>query len=89
MRLAGILNAVLVLALVVSALGVVKSVWRNRTLFAELQQLREQRDELNVQWGKLKLEQSTWATRARIQQVARKKLDMHVPGKVRRVVVKP
>jgi cell division protein FtsL len=88
-RLSWIANTVLVLALVVSALGVVKSVWRNRTLFAELQQLREQRDELNVQWGKLKLEQSTWSTRARIQQVARKKLDMHMPRKVQRVVVKP
>lgn len=89
MRSAWIINAVLVIALLVSALAVVYSVHRNRTLFAQLQQLGKQRDTLNITWGKLQLEESTWATHARIQQQARKKLNMHLPQKVERVVVKP
>ncbi|HET6725410.1 MAG TPA: cell division protein FtsL [Gammaproteobacteria bacterium] len=89
MKASMLINAALALALVVSALGVVHTVWRNRTLFAQLQQLRQQRDKLNVEWGRLQLEESTWATHARIQQVAREKLDMHVPQKIQRVVVKP
>ncbi|HET6654976.1 MAG TPA: cell division protein FtsL [Gammaproteobacteria bacterium] len=89
MKWSVLINAALVLALVVSALAVVHTVYRNRTLFAELQQLRQQRDQLNVEWGQLQLEESTWATHARIQQVAREKLDMHMPRKIQRVVVKP
>lgn len=89
MKASSVINAVLVLLLMVSALGVVHSVYRNRTLFAELQELRQERDQLNVEWGKLQLEESTWATHARIQQAARKQLKMHVPRKIERVVVKP
>ncbi|HET7371546.1 MAG TPA: cell division protein FtsL [Gammaproteobacteria bacterium] len=89
MKWSMLINTALVLALVVSALAVVHTVYRNRTLFAELQQLRQQRDRLNVEWGQLQLEESTWATHARIQQAAREKLDMHMPHKIQRVVVKP
>lgn len=89
MKASALVNVALTLALVVSALAVVHTVWRNRTLFAQLQQLRQQRDKLNVQWGRLQLEESTWATHARIQQVAREQLGMHMPQKIQRVVVEP
>ncbi|HET8552689.1 MAG TPA: cell division protein FtsL [Gammaproteobacteria bacterium] len=89
MRVSTLINAALVLALLVSAVAVISAVHRNRTLFAELQQLRQQRDQLNVEWGKLQLEESTWATHARIEQVARDKLGMRMPQKIQRVVVKP
>ncbi|HET7306710.1 MAG TPA: cell division protein FtsL [Gammaproteobacteria bacterium] len=89
MRFSTLINAALVLALMVSAVAVISAVHRNRTLFAELQQLRQQRDKLNVEWGKLQLEESTWATHARIEQVARDKLGMRMPQKIQRVVVKP
>lgn len=89
MKAAPIVNGVLVVALVASAIGVIDAVHRNRVLFAQLQQLRQQRDRLNVEWGRLQLEESTWATHARIEQVARKQLDMAMPKRIERVVVKP
>lgn len=89
MRFSTLVNAALALALMVSAVAVISAVHRNRTQFAELQQLRQQRDKLNVEWGKLQLEESTWATHARIEQVARDKLGMRMPQKIQRVVVKP
>jgi len=71
-----ILAAVLVLAVMVSAIGVIYTKHRNRMLYVELTHLQQQQDELNVDWGRLQLEQSTWATHSRIEKVARNKLGM-------------
>lgn len=76
------MTLVIVLLLVAnlfSALAVVRSRHGNRTEFVELQQLESRRDELEVEWGQLQLEQSAWATHGRIEQVARKELDMTIP----------
>lgn len=70
----------LLLALVItSALGVVYSKHHSRKLFVELQQVREQIDELNVDWGRLQLEQSAWSAHGRIESIARKRLGMKLP----------
>jgi cell division protein FtsL len=58
-------------------------------LFIELQTLQEVRDKLNVRWGRLQLEQSTWATHGRIEDVAREKLAMKIPAAAAVVIVKP
>jgi len=71
-----ILAAVMVLAVMVSAVGVIYAKHRNRMLYVELTRLQQQQDELNVDWGRLQLEQSTWATHGRIEKVARSKLGM-------------
>ena len=55
---------------VVSSLALVYTKHESRKLFVELEQLTDQRDELNIEWGQLQIEQSTWATHARIEQVA-------------------
>ena len=68
------------LAVMASALGVVYSRHESRKLFVELQGLQEQRDEMNVQWGRLQLEQSTWTTHGRVADTARERLDMVVPA---------
>jgi len=60
----------------VSAIGVIYAKHRNRMLYVELTRLQQQQDELNVNWGRLQLEQSTWATHSRIENVARRKLNM-------------
>lgn len=63
---------VLVFALfgVVSALALVYTKHESRKLFVELENLTVDRDELNIEWGQLQIEQSTWATHARIERVA-------------------
>ena len=50
-----------------------------RRNFVELQELEKKRDELNEEWGRLQLEQSTWATGDRIERLATTKLNMINP----------
>ncbi len=72
--------AALVMAVVVSAVGVVYVQYEVRVLFAKKQSLLARRDALNVEWGKLQLEQSTWGTQSRVEHVARQKLEMINPS---------
>ena len=65
---------------VVSALALVYTKHEARTLFVELESLTRERDELNIEWGQLQIEQSTWATHARIEQVATEDLELLRPG---------
>ncbi len=76
-RLIGI--AMLFIAIITSALGVVYSKHYSRTLFVDLQQLRDERDALQVEWGRLRLEESTWAAHGRIEGIASEELDMQLP----------
>lgn len=62
-----------------SAVSVVYVKHYNRKLFVELQQLEKHRDDMEVEWGQLQLEQNTWATHARIERIAKEKLQMITP----------
>lgn len=79
----------LIATLLASAMGVVFSTHESRKLFVELQGLQKTRDELNAEWGRLQLEQSTWATHGRIEQIASNKLDMVNPSAGAVVIVRP
>lgn len=70
---------ILLLAVLVSAIGVVWTRHESRVLFVELTRLQNQRDELNIEYGRLELEQATWAEPRRIDQEARSKLGMVTP----------
>ena len=54
-----------------SSLGVVYAKQESRNRFNELQKLTKARDDLDIEWGQLQLEQATWATHSRVEQVAR------------------
>ena len=84
-----ILVSVLSLAVMLSALGVVYTKHESRKLFVNLQKLQDTQDDLNVEWGQLQLEQSTWATQGRIEEIARDKLAMQLPQPGTVVIVKP
>lgn len=71
--------ALLGLAVVISASGVVYAKYASRKNFAELESIRAKRDAADVQWGRLQLEQSTWATHGRVEKIAREKLNMRIP----------
>ena len=73
------LAAVLGLVATASALAVVYSQHRSRALFVELQRLDQEQADLDTEWGRLELEQSTWATQGRIEHLAREKLNMRLP----------
>ena len=85
----GFVMGVLVLATMVSAVGVVYARHRHRQAFIELSSLEKARDELNIEFGRLQLEQATWAETGRIEQVAREQLGMKFPEGADVVVVKP
>ncbi len=72
-----------------SALGVVYTKHQTRKLFVELQTLQKIRDEMNVEWGQLQLEESTWGTNARVEGMAREKLGMIMPPVDAVVIVRP
>jgi len=80
---------VLWLAVVATALGVVASKHGSRQQFLQLQTLEKARDELIIEWGQLQLEQSTWATHGRVEQLARKQLKMKIPRVGDTVMVLP
>jgi cell division protein FtsL len=67
------------LAVLLSAFGVVISKQQTRQQFQELVALQDKRDELDIEWGQLQLEQSAWATRGRIESEARHTLQMKLP----------
>jgi len=74
------LNLILVLALVACALGVVAATHQSRKLFQEIEREQGRTRQLEVEFGQLQLEQSTWASHARIEQVARGRLHMKEPA---------
>ena len=63
-----------------SALSVVEARHKSRKLFVELQAIEKQRDSMAEEWGRLQLEQATWGTYSRIEEVAREKLGMELPA---------
>lgn len=62
-----------------SAIGVVYVRHEARTLFAELERLSGERDRLNIEWAKLRLEQGSVAQPVRVERVVGDRLDMALP----------
>jgi len=78
----------LLMAVVASAIGVVYARKQSRILFGDLTRLTKEKDDLDTEFGRLELEQATWAEPNRIEQVARGQLGMVTPGAAETVVVK-
>lgn len=64
---------------VLSSMALVYTKHESRKLFVELEALTHVSDELNIEWGQLQIEQSTWATHARIEKVATDNLSLARP----------
>ncbi len=79
---------VLAAAAVGSAIGVVYARNEGRRLFIELTRLEAERDELNFEYGRLQLEQATWADTNRIEQIARGELGMIFPAQAETKVIR-
>lgn len=74
-----LLAILLTSAVLISAVQVTLAQHEARRTFAEIRELEETRDRLNEEWGRLQLEQSTWATADRIETLATSELDMVSP----------
>ena len=84
-----LLLIVLLACTVASAIGVVFMRHRHRQLFVELSKLEHARDEINIEFGRLQLEQATLAQATRVDQEARGRLGMKFPEAADIVVIRP
>ena len=88
-RLLVIFVAALWVAVLGSAAGVVYVKHEARTLFVELEKLASERDRLNIEWGRLQLEQSSWSAHGFVEQVANRQLHMTLPSATEVKIVQP
>lgn len=73
------LNLVLLMIVVLCALAVVTAQHRGRKLFQALEAEQEKVRQLEVEYGQLQIEMSTWATHPRVEKIARERLRMVAP----------
>jgi cell division protein FtsL len=78
-KVLGVVVLGLWVAVLLSAAGAVLRVHRARELFVQLERLNRQRDNLEIEWGQLQLEQSAWSTHAFVERVASTRLRMTSP----------
>lgn len=81
------LNLLLMVMAVICAMGVVTSQHKARKMFVDLQQEESLAKQMEVEWGQLQLEQSTWAMHARIEKIASSYLQMKVPDPAKTQVI--
>lgn len=89
MRLGATVLVLLIVAALGSGIAVVYARQMHRNMFIQLNQLQKERDDLNIEFGKLQLEQATWAENNRIEQIATSQLGMIYPNSKDVVVVRP
>ncbi len=81
------LNAAALFFVLVSAFSVILSTHQCREFYAKLQVLEASQWYLQEDYGRLLLEQSTWASHYRVEQVATRELGMHAPDAISQRVV--
>jgi cell division protein FtsL len=89
LRSSWLIAMVLWCAVLASAAGAVYTRHRSRELFVELERLHRQRDQLEIEWGQLQLEQSAWSAHAFVERVATTRLHMSTPNPMRIQIVVP
>jgi cell division protein FtsL len=67
------------LAVLGSAVQVIYARHEARDMFVRLEKLNAARDSLEMEWGRLQLEQSYWSSHAFVERVANAKLQMNLP----------
>ena len=83
------LNLALLAVLAACALGLVTSQHQARKLFSELEHEQERARSLEVEYGQLQLESSTWAMHARIERIATRQLGMRTPDAKHLRIIQP
>lgn len=78
---------ILLLAILVCSLSVVTSQHKARRLFQAMEAEQERARQLEIEFGQLQLELSTWATSPRIEKIARDKLKMRTPETAKIITV--
>ena len=74
-----LLPLALALAVVISALAVIRTKHENRALVNDLDHLRAEKERLDMEWSQLQLEEATLSNHARVEKIAREQLGMSEP----------
>ncbi len=82
------LRVLLFIAVIASALAVILSTHHNRQQNIALEELMREKDQLDVEWRNLVLEQRALTEHNRIEAMVQKELDMHRPDVDDEVVVR-
>jgi cell division protein FtsL len=88
-KLLPIVLPVLWLAVLGSSVQVIYARHKARALFVHLEKLNAERDSLEMEWGRLQLEQSYWSSHAFVERVANAKLQMNLPQTREVRIVRP
>lgn len=67
------------LAVILTAVAVVHTKYLTRLHFAHLQDLRAQRNAIDVEWNRLRLEEAALSTHGLVERKARRELGMFAP----------
>jgi cell division protein FtsL len=73
------LNLLLLAVLVACALGLVTSQHKGRKLFSDVEREHERARELDIEYGRLQLEASTWGLHSRVERIAAGTLGLRSP----------
>lgn len=83
-----LLRVLLFLAVVASAIAVILSSHHNRQMHIALEKTMVERDELDVEWRNLVLEQGALSEHNRVESLVKKNLGMYRPSPEEEVVVR-
>jgi cell division protein FtsL len=78
-RLLPLILPLLWFAVLGSAVQVIYARYKARDMFVHLEKLNAERDSLDIEWGRLQLEQSSWSSNAFVEKIANAKLQMSLP----------
>lgn len=81
------LNFILLAILIACAVGIVTAQNKARHLFVELQQIESDARKMDIEFGQLQLEQSTWAMHSRVEKIAMERLQLRLPTPERTEIV--
>ena len=89
MSLRNFILSLLIAAVLASGVAVVYARQEHRQAYVQLNRLLRERDEINIEFSRMQLEQATWAETNRIEQVATQRIGMVFPQAAELVVIKP
>jgi len=83
----GRLTFLFIVVLMLSAISLVTSRYQSRRLFIELEQQTAQARDLRAEWQRLQVESASYSRNARVDEIARKQLNMQAIAQDRTLYV--
>jgi len=89
MTISRVLFGLMLAAVIGSAIALVYARHQNRQLFYKLESMNAERDDLNLEWGRMQIQHSYYADPAQVESKATKELGMTFPAPQDIVVIAP